>query len=54
MDYTMKHIVLQLEMLLEEYPEAKFYVQDRVKEMVRDLLNAEDCKRELQQQESEI
>lgn len=30
-------------MLLEEYPEAKFYIYNGIRSMVSDLLNSVDC-----------
>jgi len=43
MDRDIKNIVMQLEMLLEEYPEAKFYIYSGIRTMVADLLNSVDC-----------
>ena len=52
MDNSMKHIVMQLEILMKEYPEAKFYIQNQIKTMIRDLLNAEASLSDLEIQES--
>jgi len=43
MNRDIRNIVMQLEMLLEEYPEAKFYIYNGIKTMVSDLLNSMDC-----------
>ncbi len=42
-DADIRNILLQFEMLIEEYPEAKFYIYNGVKCMVSDLLNSVDC-----------
>lgn len=52
MDHSARHIMLQLEILLKEYPEARFYIQNQMKNMISDLLNSEDLLQQLQQQES--
>ena len=47
MDRDIRNITMQLEMLLEEYPEAKFYIYNGIRTMVSDLLNAVDCLEDL-------
>ncbi len=49
MDNSVQHILLQLELLLKEYPEAKYYIQDHIRRMISDVLNSEDLIQELQQ-----
>ena len=49
MENSTQHILLQLEILLKEYPEAKFYIQDQIKVMISDLLNSEEMIQVLQQ-----
>ncbi|MBO6537332.1 MAG: hypothetical protein JJ966_14000 [Balneolaceae bacterium] len=43
MERDIRNIMMQLEMLLEEYPEAKFYIYNGIRTMVSDLLNSVDC-----------
>lgn len=50
MENSTRHIMLQLEILLKEYPEAGFYIQSQIKNMIRDLLNSEDSLQLLQQE----
>lgn len=47
MDRDIKNIIMQLEMLLQEYPEAKFYIYGGIRNMVSDLLNSVDCVEDL-------
>jgi hypothetical protein len=42
MERDIRNIMMQLEMLLEEYPEAKFYIYNGIRSMVSDLLNSVD------------
>ena len=51
MDRDIRNIVMQLEMLLEEYPEAKFYIYNGIRGMVSDLLNSVDCVEDLREEE---
>lgn len=50
MDRDIKNIMIQLEMLLEEYPDAKFYIYNGIKVMVSDLLNSVDCIEDLREE----
>ncbi|MGB0346062.1 MAG: hypothetical protein ACPGGA_01180 [Balneolaceae bacterium] len=50
MDRDIRNIVMQLEMLLEEYPEAKFYIYNGIRTMVSDLLNSVDCVDDLREE----
>ncbi|MCG8373665.1 MAG: hypothetical protein MI700_09040 [Balneolales bacterium] len=43
MDRDIRNIMMQLEMLLKEYPEAQFYIYSGIRSMVSDLLNSVDC-----------
>ena len=49
MDNSTQHILLQLEIILKEYPEAKFYIQDQIRLIISDLLNSEDLVQQFQQ-----
>ncbi len=50
MERDIRNIMMQLEMLLEEYPEAKFYIYNGIRMMVSDLLNSVDCIEDLKEQ----
>jgi hypothetical protein len=47
MDNAARHIMLQLEILLKEYPEAQYYVQNQIKQVIGEVLNSEDYQKEL-------
>lgn len=47
MDNAARHIMLQLEILLKEYPEAQHYVQSQIKNIIGEVLNSEDYQKEL-------
>ncbi len=50
MNNASRHILMQLEMILKEYPEAEFYIQERMRSLISDLINSEICFEELQPQ----
>ena len=52
MNNASRHILIQLEMILKEYPEAEFYIQERMRSLISDLLNSEICFEELQPQDN--
>jgi hypothetical protein len=49
MNNAAQHILMQLEIILREYPEAEFYIQERMRSIISDLLNSEICLEELEQ-----
>ena len=51
MNNASRHIMIQLEIILREYPEAEYYIQERMRSLISDLLNSEICFEELQAQE---
>lgn len=50
MDKDIRNIILQLEMLLEEYPEGKSYIYSSIKTMVTDLINSVNCVNSLKEE----
>lgn len=50
MNNAARHIIIQLEIILKEYPEAEFYIQERMRSIISDLLNSEICLEELGQE----
>jgi hypothetical protein len=48
MENSTQHILLQLELLLKEFPEAQYYIQDQIRSMISDLLNSEEVIQQLQ------
>lgn len=51
MNNASQHIMIQLEIILKEYPEAEFYIQERMKSIISDLLNSEIVLEDLNQKE---
>lgn len=47
MEKEIKNIMTQLEIMLEEYPEATFYIYNGIRTMVSDIFNSMDCVDEL-------
>ena len=51
MNNSSRHILIQLEIILNEYPEAEFYIQEKMRALISDLLNSETLLDEFQQQQ---
>lgn len=53
MKNTSRHIMIQLEIILKEYPEAEFYIQERMRSIISDLLNSETLIEELKKKNAD-